>query len=287
MNDRQEQGWPAGQGGAERGDGVYYNILPDVHASCSGRGAGRRHLSLGGEETGVRKDAEAGGRSRQTIKRRPARVAVETEPPPPGRREIRSAARRTAILDAGLGLFARHGLHGTRMEEIARQAGVSKTNLFYYFPSKEAIYIAILQRLLERWSDPLSEIRPEDDPGRALAGYIRRKILLSRSSPEESRLFCVEMAQGAPLLGPALGGAVRATVLEKAAVLSRWMDAGLLARVDPCHLIFALWALTQHYADFAPQVFAVTGAGLDDDRFLDEAVHAVQQIVLAGVLPRD
>ena len=50
---------------------------------------------------------------------------------------------------------------------------------------------------------------------------------------------------------------------EKAAVLTGWMDEGRVARVHPVHLIFSVWALTQHYADFDVQVRAVLGPGHD------------------------
>jgi TetR/AcrR family transcriptional regulator len=41
------------------------------------------------------------------------------------------------------------------------------------------------------------------------------------------------------------------------------MEAGRIARVHPVHLIFSIWALTQHYADFDVQVRAVLGPGHD------------------------
>jgi TetR/AcrR family transcriptional regulator len=52
-------------------------------------------------------------------------------------------------------------------------------------------------------------------------------------------------------------------VEEKGAVLQRWMDEGRLARVPTEHLVFSIWALTQHYADFETQVRAVLGEGRD------------------------
>jgi TetR/AcrR family transcriptional regulator len=52
-------------------------------------------------------------------------------------------------------------------------------------------------------------------------------------------------------------------VEDKAAVLERWMDEGRLARVPAKHLVFSIWALTQHYADFDAQVRAVLGEGRD------------------------
>lgn len=46
---------------------------------------------------------------------------------------------------------------------------------------------------------------------------------------------------------------------EKARMNGQWMDAGQIAPSDPHHLIFSIWSLTQHYADFDVQVRAVLG----------------------------
>jgi TetR/AcrR family transcriptional regulator len=61
----------------------------------------------------------------------------------------------------------------------------------------------------------------------------------------------------------AIEGDLRDLVAEKSKVLTGWMDEGRIARVDPAHLIFSIWALTQHYADFEVQVRAVLGPGHD------------------------
>ncbi|MDD8023234.1 MAG: TetR family transcriptional regulator C-terminal domain-containing protein, partial [Paracoccaceae bacterium] len=50
---------------------------------------------------------------------------------------------------------------------------------------------------------------------------------------------------------------------DKAAVIRAWAEAGQIAPVDPYHLIFSIWALTQHYADFDVQVRAVLGPERD------------------------
>ncbi|EKY3234113.1 TetR family transcriptional regulator, partial [Cronobacter malonaticus] len=52
-----------------------------------------------------------------------------------GKRSKAVAAKKQAILDAGLTLFSQFGLHGTTLEQVAERSGVSKTNLLYYFPS--------------------------------------------------------------------------------------------------------------------------------------------------------
>ena len=91
------------------------------------------------------------------------------------------------------------------------------------------------------------------------------------------------MIQGAPLLRDELGRELRDLVERKSEVIRDWVAAGKLAPVDPHHLIFALWATTQHYADFAVQVQAITGRTLDDPAFFEQTVENVQRIVLQGI----
>jgi TetR/AcrR family transcriptional regulator len=199
------------------------------------------------------------------------------------RQTRRSEARRAAILDAGLSLFSRKGLAGTSAEEIAAAADISKTNLFYYFRSKDDIYVAVLRRLLDDWLDPLRALDVADEPIAALGAYIHRKLAFSRDKPEASRLFCLEIVQGAPSLKEELGTSLKSLVEAKAAVIRAWVDAGRLAPVDPVHLVFAIWATTQHYADFASQIAALTGQGLDDAGFFEATVANVTAILLGGL----
>lgn len=174
---------------------------------------------------------------------------------------------RETILDAGLEVFSTHGFRGATLDQIADLAGLSKPNLLYYFPSKEAIHLAVLSQLLETWLDPLRRMDAAGDPVEELLGYMRRKLKLSRDFPRESRLFANEILQGAPRMRGAIEGDLKALVAEKSAVLTAWMDQGRIARVHPVHLIFSIWALTQHYADFDVQVRAVLGP--DHDPFAE------------------
>ena len=169
-----------------------------------------------------------------------------------------------AILEAALEVFSAQGFRGATLDQIAEVAGLSKPNLLYYFPSKEAIHEALLSRLLATWLDPLKALNPEGDPVAEVLGYVRRKLELSRDFPRESRLFANEILQGAPRMRPIIETELRALVDDKAAVLTRWMDEGRIARLHPVHLIFSIWAMTQHYADFEVQVRAVLGEAEPD-----------------------
>ena len=170
---------------------------------------------------------------------------------------------RDSILDAALEVFSLHGYRGATLDQIAEVAGLSKPNLLYYFASKEAVHQALLTGLLDTWLDPLRAMNPDGNPVEEVLAYVRRKLDLARDYPRESRLFAGEILQGAPRMRDEIEGDLRRLVEEKAVILTRWMDDGRIARLNPVHLVFSIWALTQHYADFDVQVRAVLGPGHD------------------------
>jgi len=204
----------------------------------------------------------------------------------PGRRSRAVAAKRSAIVNAALSLFSQFGLHGTRVEQVAALADVSKTNLLYYFPSKEQLYLAVLQEILAVWLAPLRALQADQQPLEAINHYIRLKLEVSRDHPQASRLFCLEILQGAPVLQQELEGGLRELVNEKAELIRLWISRGQLAETDPCQLIFMLWSVTQHYADFAIQVQAITGKSLQDEAFFTQTLNNIQSVITEGLRPR-
>ncbi|MFO7920262.1 MAG: TetR family transcriptional regulator C-terminal domain-containing protein [Nioella sp.] len=173
----------------------------------------------------------------------------------PARKPTRIQQRnRRAILEAGLEVFSRQGFRGATLDQIATEAGLSKPNLLYYFPSKEAIHVTLLTQLMTTWLDPLRDLDPEGEPVEELLRYVHRKLEMSRVFPRESRLFANEIVQGAPRMAPHLEAELKPLVDETVALIESWIAEGRLARVDPRHLIFSIWATTQHYADFDTQI---------------------------------
>ena len=170
---------------------------------------------------------------------------------------------RELILNGALEAFSANGLRGATIDQIARAAGLSKPNVLYYFGSKDEIHKALLTTLLEMWLAPMRQIDPDGEPLAEVLRYVQAKLSMSQDYPRESRLFAHEILQGAPHLTEILGGDLRQIVDRTVAVLEGWMDHGLLARVEPRHLIFSIWSMTQHYADFETQVRAVLGDGRD------------------------
>ncbi|CAN0604402.1 unnamed protein product, partial [Ectocarpus sp. 12 AP-2014] len=150
-----------------------------------------------------------------------------------------------------------------------------KPNVLYYFSSKDAIYKSLLAQLLENWLAPLKAIDPDGDPVEEILNYAKLKLKMSQHYPRESRLFANEIIQGAPQIGDVLKGELRGVVDALATVLNGWSDAGRMQPVDPYHLIFSIWSMTQHYADFDVQVNAIIG---DTDPFPGAEKHLEEML---------
>ncbi len=201
------------------------------------------------------------------------------------KKPTRIQTKNRAIIErAALEIFSRDRFRGATVDSIADAAGMSKPNLLYYFPTKDDVYRSLLEGLLEHWTAPLRELYPDGEPAEQITAYIDRKVELARDFPMESRLFAGEMLRGAPTLKDVLVGDLKALIDRQAAVIKGWMDGGRLKPMDPYHLIFAIWATTQHYADFDVQVCSLLN-DKSNHRF-DAAKEALKTIFIEGLRPR-
>ncbi len=214
-------------------------------------------------------------------------LLAEVAPSGPERnmRESRIQARnRERILSAATEIFSRYGFRGATLDQIAERAGMSKPNLLYYFSSKEELYLAVLRNILEIWLQPLKELDEQQSPEHEISAYIDQKIEFSRLYPMASRVFANEIAAGAPILKPVLDTYLRDVVKKKARVIRKWIKRGEMADIDPYHLIMMIWAVTQHYADFAVQVDSVLGKSLDEQHFYNQTRKNIKRIIMKGIL---
>ena len=103
-------------------------------------------------------------------------------------------ARKEGILDAAQTLVLKHGLRGTSMEAIARQAGVAKPTLYAYYPDKAAVFAALLERLIGTWrAEFLAALRGDGDVVQRIAAAITAKHKaawrLLENSPHADELY--------------------------------------------------------------------------------------------------
>ena len=203
--------------------------------------------------------------------------AGETAPEP----RIR-ARNKERILHAAVGLFADKGFHGTHVKEIAQASGLPKTNVYYYFPTKESIYTAVIERLIEGWDRAFEHIVPDREPRDAIAAYICAKLEYSRRHAAESRFFANEILRGAHFLKRRQRQHIRDVTAQRAHVVEEWIRQKRMAPVDPRHFFIMLWSATQFYADFGALAADVLEKRRLTRKDFDDAAETMTQVVLDG-----
>jgi TetR/AcrR family transcriptional regulator len=187
------------------------------------------------------------------------------------------------ILKAAQEEFVLHGFKGTSMQSIADRAQLPKANIHYYFKNKANLYQAVLEDIISAWNQVLTDMTPESDPAEVLKKFIHSKMQLSYTNPNGSKIFAMEIIQGAPHIKQYISKDMRAWVKEKSQVIQSWIDQGKMRSVDPIHLIFMIWATTQHYADFNTQVLEVTNRREYDDYEIAHISDFLTDIILTGL----
>ncbi|MFT4518986.1 MAG: TetR/AcrR family transcriptional regulator [Halioglobus sp.] len=187
-----------------------------------------------------------------------------------------------AILGAAEQEFASHGFSGTSISRIAERAGVPRSNVHYYFQSKEDLYRRLLVDVVQLWNDAFPEITPDDDPAVALESYIRAKLEFSRTSPLISKIYADEILRGAPVLREYLEQNYASWLQGKVKVIRSWIRQGKMDKVDPLHLIFMIWSTTQHYADFDVQVKTALGKKDYTKRDFERIAATITHIIIQG-----
>jgi len=203
-----------------------------------------------------------------------------TEQPRPDKRtQINHAIRHAALVE-----FARNGLQGASMRDIAQRAGIAKPKLYYYISSKEELYKDILASIVERWSALFFDIQDEDDPEIAIAKYIDVKIRHALNNPMECRFFAQEVSRGAPVLRTHWDQS-KLSVQHANSVIQNWIDRGKIKSVNPVVCQMQLWAVTQHYADYEAQAKFFLGVGEDDALDAEMLIEQAQALFLRGIRP--
>jgi len=187
------------------------------------------------------------------------------------------------ILDAAQAEFVLHGFKGTSMQSIADRAELPKANIHYYFKNKAKLYQAVLEEIMFAWNVVLEDMNQESDPAEVLSKFIHTKMQLSYTNPNGSKIFAMEIIQGAPHLIEHIRTDMRDWFKQKALVIQSWIDQGKMRNVNPMHLIFMIWSTTQHYADFNTQVLEVMNRREYDDEEIASITEFLTSMILKGL----
>ena len=203
---------------------------------------------------------------------------------PPVRRTQHREEVEGAILREAVRLFAERSFEGTSIADVAERAGLSKQNLMYYFPTKQGLYKRVLDDVLDDWLARMAPLAdPHQDPADVLRAYVRAKLQFSREQPLASRVYATEVIGGAKLYGEQIRARVVPLLRQDIAVFERWMAEGRIAPVNATHLLFAVWAMTQSYADFSAQMTLVLDRPELTQQDFEDAAQLITGMVLAAL----
>lgn len=200
------------------------------------------------------------------------------------RRVINRDKLEADIVVQAVRVFAERGYEGASVATIAENAGLSKQNLMYYFPTKQALYQRVLDDVLDEWLERMAKLAdPEQEPREVLRAYVQAKLRFSREQPLASRVYALEVISGAPLYGSQIRKRVVPLLRKDIEVFERWASEGKIAPVNVTHLLFAIWAMTQSYADFSTQMALVLNHRQLTRKDWDDAEKMIIDMVLAAV----
>lgn len=106
---------------------------------------------------------------------------------------VRGQQRREAILDAAAGLFLERGFHGTSIDEVGAAAGISGPGVYRHVASKDALLMAVLDRLWSNGFGPAVRAAAEAPPRAALAGLIDAHVDLAIGQASALVLLVTEL----------------------------------------------------------------------------------------------
>jgi AcrR family transcriptional regulator len=197
--------------------------------------------------------------------------------------ERRKDARPAELLAAALDIFIDKGYAGTKLDEVAARAGVSKGTLYLYFENKEELFKAVVrENIVARISETASEVLRHDGPS---AELLRQLVLAwwreygSSAAGGLGKLVMAESGNFPEIARFFLGEVIRPWHDVLAAALTRGIERGEFRRVDVPHVARVITAPLVMLSLWKRSFGACSGEPLDADAYL--AAHV--DLVLAGL----
>lgn len=188
------------------------------------------------------------------------------------------------IVAEAVRVFAECGYEGASIATVAENAGLSKQNLMYYFPTKLALYERVLDGVLDEWLYRMDSLAgANQDPSDVLRAYVQAKLRFSREQPWASRVYAMEVISGAQLYGEQIQKRVIPLLRKDIDVFERWIAEGKIAPINATHLLFAIWAMTQSYADFSTQMALVLNRKQLSKKDFDDGETVIVNMVLSAL----
>lgn len=193
----------------------------------------------------------------------------------------RSTAHR--ILDAAEDLFAAKGYAATSLGDVADRVGIRSPSLYNHFRNKEALYQAVLDRLIDEFSRPLQEIAASEDPDPDLVlNWLETTVRMHHANPNLARLLQHAALSGGPHTNALIERLFR-PMFEPAS--SRDPDGARFGRLAREGLqpwaVMAFNNLVMSYVTMAPMYRDLLGEDPFSEDALEKQLHLVRTLLRA------
>ncbi len=196
---------------------------------------------------------------------------VQNERGPKFRR--RAEARPDEVLDAALALFLEKGFAATRVEDIARAAGLSKGTVYLYFPSKEALLEALVRRAVQPIADSaLTTLHDYEGDPRIVLGMVLKMLAVRLYDP---KVIAMPKLIFREVMGfPELAKMYRREVLDRVipaieGLIRKGVEQGYLRQVDPNLTIRSIIGPVMLHVAMAEVFGLMPEGGLHMDKLVD------------------
>jgi TetR/AcrR family transcriptional regulator len=189
---------------------------------------------------------------------------------------------RQRILDAAEAVFAERGYGAATTREIA-SAGIGKRMLFYYFASEEAVYRAVLDRVVGGMV--VIHHRFRTDPGPVgLAEAMEGITLFAAANLPAVRVLTREIMDEGPHMDELVHEHIAPLFAAGAAEVARNMEQGIFRSADPMHVLVHVAGVTLYYFQMLPLLERVWNRDPLAPATLAERAAAVRDCLLYGLL---